>query len=238
MFYDSYINKSNNELIEILNSNSYQLLARETAQKILDERKVEYRIIDDKPELSELNCFQLFDKLKEYGLVVYTSQRQNLIEIKQDNNGLIIAFVMFVLSFISLIIITINIFEIYYRVSPWSAGSRAYILKGWLIAVISFIIIGIRNYRNDYMSFIKIKFRENSLKITKRKIWEKKSIDLKLSQSNIYYKKTEKKFKFYIPYKNQELFLFELKDNNIGNKTDDLLSIIIDKLNNKIKNCW
>ena len=238
MFYESYINKSNNELIEILNSDSYQLLARETAQKILEERNVKYEINDEKPALNEMNCFQLFDKLKEYRLNVFTSERKKLIEIKQDNNGLIIGIVFFVLGFISLTVTMTIIFEIYAGTYPWGAGARVHILRGWLIGTVTFFILGLMNYQRDQMSAIKIKFNENSLQISHRKIWKRENFKLKLNESDIGFIKTGKKYQVFVPYKNRKLNLFKFKDNNIGNKTDDFLSKTVDKLNKEIKNSW
>nr|WP_319997560.1 hypothetical protein [uncultured Draconibacterium sp.] len=238
MFYDSYINKSNNELIEVLNSDSYQLLARETAQKVLDERNVNYVINDEKPILNEMNCFQLFEKLKEYRLNVFTSERKKLIEIKQDNNKLIIGIVFFILGFISLTVTMTIIFEMYAGKIMWGAGARVHILRGWLIGTVTFFILGKMNYQRDQMTAIKIKFSDNSLQISQRKIWKRENFKLRLKESNIGYKKIGKKYQVFVPYKNRKLNLFKFKDNNIENKTDDFLSIMIDKLNNEIKNSW
>ncbi|MCL3782706.1 hypothetical protein EMN47_20155 [Prolixibacteraceae bacterium JC049] len=238
MFYDSYISKSNKELIEILNSDSYQLLARETAQKILDDRKINYEIKDEKSSLSELNCFQLFEKLEEYRLLISTSERKKKIEIKQDNNGLRIGILFFILSFIALTVTMKIITEIYIGTYQWGAGARAHILKGWGIGTVTFFIVGLLNYQRDQMSAIKINLNKNSLQIRLRKIWKKEILNLKLNESEIAYKKLDKEYVVFIPYKNRKLNLFKFKDNNVGNKTDDYLSITFDKLNNEIKNCW
>ena len=238
MFYDKYLKKSNNELIEILNSDSYQLLAREAAQKILEERQVKYEINDEKPSLQELNCFQLFDKLEQFSLNVFTSKRKKLIEINQDNYGLISGILFFVLSSISLTITLTIISEIYSGTYFYGAGARAYILKGCGIGAVLFFIVGLMNYQRDKKSSLKINFIANSIEIKQRKIWKRENFKFQLNESKIGYKKTGKKYKVFIPYKSRKIILFDFKDNNIGNKTEEFLSIMMEKLNDHIKNSW
>jgi len=235
MFYDLYIKKTNTELIEILNSDSYQLLARETAQKVLDQRKVKYEINDEKPSLKGMNCFQLFDKLEQYGIKVYSSRRKKLIEINQDNSGLVRSIVLFVLSSISLAMILTIIFNIYSGTYFWSTGSRAYILRGLGIGTITFFIVGLMNYQKDKKSKVKILFAKNTIEIRQRKIWERQDFKFLLNKSEIEYKKINKRYRVFIPHKNRRIDLFDFKDNNVGNKTDDFVSILIEKLNKEMK---
>ncbi len=229
MFYEDYKTKSNDSLIEILNSDSYQLIARETAQKILEERNVDYEIKDDKKELKELSCFELFDKLEAFGLNVYTSKRKRLVETYQSNNGLLIGLILFPLSFICLIVLLINIIMAFNGTYVLDAGSRAYVWKGWLMGAITFFFTGIMNYQKDKKSKVRLKFNENRIEIRLRKIWKKESFDLKLSATDLEFEKKKKRYFVFAKWNNKQIDLFDFRDNNIGNKTEEYLKILIEK---------
>jgi hypothetical protein len=229
MFYENYKKKSNDTLIEIFNSDSYQLTARETAQKILEERKANYRIKDDKPELIELNAFELFDKLESYGLNVYTSKRKRLVEIYQSNNGMLIGLILLPLSFICLIVLSTSIIQAFNGTSVWNSGARAYIWKGWLTGAITFFVAGIMNYQKDKKSKARLKFNDNRLEIKQRKIWKQESFDLKLNETDIEFKKKKKRYIVFIRQNNRHIELFDFRDNNVGNKIEDYLNILIEK---------
>lgn len=229
MFYEAYKKKSTDSLIEILNSDSYQLTARETAQKILEERNVDYQIKNEKPELKELNCFELFDKLEAYGLNVYTSKRKRLVETYQSNNGLLIGLILLPLSFICLIVLLININMAFDGTDVLSAGSRVYVWKGWLMGAITFFFAGIMHYQKDKKSKVRLKFDENRIEIRQRKIWKKEIFDLKLRETDIELKKKKKRYSVFIKLNNRHIVLFDFRDNNIANKTEDYLKILIEK---------
>ncbi len=229
MFYEDYKKKSNDSLIEILNSDSYQLTARETAQRILEERNVDYKIKDEKPELKELDCFGLFEKLEAYGLNVHSSKRKRLIETYQSNNGLLIGLILIPLGFICFIVLLTNIIMAFNGTDSLSAGSRVYVWKGWLMGAVTFSIAGIMNYQKDKKSRVRLKFNENRIEIKQRKIWKKETFDLKLRETDIEFKKKKKRYFVFVKLNKRHIELFDFRDNNIGNKTEDYLKILIEK---------
>ncbi|TKG92942.1 hypothetical protein EYV94_18400 [Puteibacter caeruleilacunae] len=235
MYYENYKKKSNNQLKEILNSDLYHLTARETAQKILEERNVTYQIVDDKPQLFELDCYQLFEKLDEYGLIVYTSKRMGIIEIKQGNNGLLIGLILIALSFICFTVLLTVIFMGFEGSYRPDAGSGVHVMKGWLVGGVSFLIVGSMNYQRDKKAKIRIQFNQNSIKIRKRKIWKKEAFDLSLNSTDIEYKKTKKGYLIFTRWENSIINLFDFQDTNIGDKTEDFLSILTESLNKEVK---
>ncbi len=229
MFYEDYKKKSNDSLIEILNSDSYQLAARETAQKILEERSADYQIKDETSELKELNAFELFEKLEAYGLNVYTSKRKRLVETYQSNNGLLIGLILLPLSFICLMVLLTNIIMAYNGTDILSAGSRVYVWKGWIMGAITFFFAGIMNYQKDKKSKVRFKFNENKIEIRQRKIWKKETYNLKLRETDVEFKKKKKRYFVFVKSNNRHIELFDFRDNNISNKTEDYLKILIEK---------
>jgi hypothetical protein len=225
MFYLTYKKKTNIELIKILNSETYQLEARETAQKILDERQFEYEIADNKSELNELTLFKLVEKLEDYNLKVSISHKKKIIEICQDNYGLLIGLVSLTLCALSFI------WTLYFLINADSTLSwKGYGLRNGGILTTTLLIVGIMQYQKDKMTRVKVNFKESFLEVRRRRIWNKTTEIL--PYKSIMYRRLKKKiYQLYLTNNKKTIILFAIKDNNVGNKTANYLSTLVERLN-------
>lgn len=231
MFYENYKKKTNEELIEILNSDTYLLEARETAQKILRERDVNYEIKDEKPQLNKLNCYQLFEKLKDYGVNVYTYERKGLIETDQNNNGLLKGIILLALSLISLIILLFKVFLEPIESEAFTDSSLKQIFRMWLSGTVALFFAGLMQYRKDSRTQVKIYVDEGVIEVKQRNRWSRETFRFSLNEIFVRYEKIKRRYTVFIDRDGKRVKLFDFKEDNVGDKTIDLLSVLLADLN-------
>ena len=90
-------------------------------------------------------------------------------------------------------------------------------------------MIELLNYQRDKKSKVKLKLNEYKIEIKQRKIWKKETFDFKLRETDIEFKKKKKRYIVFIRLNNRHIELFDFRDNNIGNKTEDYLKRLIEK---------
>jgi hypothetical protein len=227
MFYERYIEKTDEELIEMLNSNSYQLEAKETAEKILEERGITNCIKDETPVLNDLGLIQLLNKLKEYTSNLVFNRRGNSIELSQTNNGLFFGITLLIIGSI----LTFILFLFYFEVNVGSyIRAKAH---GQLVLFTSFpiILLGFKLYSDSRSTKLRFLSKNKSVVIKQQFRWKKKEITISLHDIKFDFEKEKRKCFILAEVKNKKLKLFEFKDQKMGSQTEDFLSILIDKLN-------
>tara|TARA_R110002110_G_scaffold401127_1_gene617866 strand:- start:24 stop:749 length:726 start_codon:yes stop_codon:yes gene_type:complete len=232
MFLKEYRKKSDNELIKILNSDSYQLSAKETANEVLKERGKSNEIIDNTLELNELSIYEISEKLITFGVSVETSINKERIVITKNNFGFITSIVSVFIGFI-LLILYLNIDTIGTSDYPsFEMNTRMQILLGMILCFSGSIAV----MRSDKLTILKFDFKKNNLTVVKKRKTKREIHHFKLFGTRIEIEKLDqKKIQLNLKSSKDKIELIEVKDNNVGNKSESLLLIFSNKMNDRIK---
>nr|WP_321452610.1 hypothetical protein [uncultured Carboxylicivirga sp.] len=231
MYYEKYKDKPDKTLIEILNSDSYQLSARETAEKILKERRVENIFIDNSDKLKQESFYQLIEKLNNYNISVYSNSKRRTVELIKDNKGLITGVILLFIAGLALILTILIIFFVNFT----DSFARGYLAKYGYITIAFCASTGLMQLKRDKMIRVIIDFRENQLKLIKRHVNKRVVQKYHLKEKSINFSRNgEKRFRIEFNNESERIELFDIKENNVGNKTNDLFSILMEKIDNEI----
>ena len=232
MFIKAYQNKSDNELIEILNSDAYQLDAREAAKKTLHQRGISNAITDDSLKLKKLSIYEISEKLKTFNLSVITSIKKERIEITKNNHGFAASVIAAIIGFFLLaLFINPHFFELFE-----DSFSKIYLRQQISLGIMVCFTGSFMIMKKDSLTIIKFDFKKNNLQVITKRRTKRETQNLKLSGAKISMKELgQKKIQLNLKSSKGTIELIKIKDNNVGNKSESLLSVFTQKINGKIK---